>query len=212
LPAKVKSSARSHPHSTQKGKVKFTFNVAKCDKIFDELLKHGNIKLSHTIPPVEELKGCAYCKWHGSFLHNTNDCVVFRRQIQSATNKGRLRFQEVKIDRPHVLVATLEPTRKKTYFGHVRPIKTKIKNIVIGDPRMPNMSHRVVTQKAPDKRKTGGAGGQARSDTRSRSPACVHRTVWALRPDKRGQSGYERWTVHRRPKATTASVRQTTTS
>jgi hypothetical protein len=32
------------------------------------------------------------------------------------------------------------------------------------------MSHRVVTRKAPDKRKTGGAGGQARSDTRSRSP------------------------------------------
>ena len=27
--------------------VKFTFNVAKCDKIFDELLKSGNITLSH---------------------------------------------------------------------------------------------------------------------------------------------------------------------
>jgi hypothetical protein len=25
-----------------------TFNVAKCDKIFDELLERGNIKLSHT--------------------------------------------------------------------------------------------------------------------------------------------------------------------
>jgi hypothetical protein len=57
-----KFSAHSHPHSAQKGKVKFTFNVAKCDKIFDELLKLGNIKLSHTIPPVEELKGRVYCK------------------------------------------------------------------------------------------------------------------------------------------------------
>jgi hypothetical protein len=38
-PAKAKSVARSPLHSTQKGKVKFTFNVAKCDKIFDELLK-----------------------------------------------------------------------------------------------------------------------------------------------------------------------------
>jgi hypothetical protein len=93
-------------------------------------LMHGNIKLSHTIPPVEELKGCVYCKWPHvkcSFLHNTNDCVVFRRQIQSATNKVRLRFQEVKIDWPHVPVATLEPTSKKSYFGHVRPIKAKIK-------------------------------------------------------------------------------------
>jgi hypothetical protein len=91
-PAKAKSSARSHSHSTQKGKVKFTFNVAKCDKIFDELLKHGNIKLSHIIPPVKELKGRVYCKWHGFFLHNTNDHVDFHRQIQSAINKDRLRF------------------------------------------------------------------------------------------------------------------------
>jgi hypothetical protein len=62
-PAKAKSSVCSHPHSTQKEKVEFTFNIAKCDKFFDELLKHGNIKLSHIIPPVEELKGCIYCKW-----------------------------------------------------------------------------------------------------------------------------------------------------
>jgi hypothetical protein len=63
-------------------KVKFTFNIAKCDKIFDELFKHDNIKLSHIILPVKELEGCAYCKWHDSFLHNTNDCGVFCRQIQ----------------------------------------------------------------------------------------------------------------------------------
>jgi hypothetical protein len=46
-PTKVKLSVRSHPHSTQKEKVKFTFNITKCDKIFDELLKYGNIELSH---------------------------------------------------------------------------------------------------------------------------------------------------------------------
>jgi hypothetical protein len=62
-----KSSTRSRPHSAQKGKIKFKFNIAKCDKIFDELLKHGNVKLSHTISYVEELKGCVYYKWHGSF-------------------------------------------------------------------------------------------------------------------------------------------------
>jgi hypothetical protein len=48
--------------------------------------------------------------------------------------------------------------------------KSKDKNIVIGDPRTPNMSRRMVTRKTPDKRKTGGTKGQARSDTRSRSP------------------------------------------
>jgi hypothetical protein len=67
-PAKAKSASRSPMHSTQKGRAKFTFNVAKYDKIFDELFKNGNIKLSHTIPPIEELKRCVYCKWHGSFF------------------------------------------------------------------------------------------------------------------------------------------------
>jgi hypothetical protein len=30
---------------------------------------------------MEELKRRAYCKWHNSFSHATNDCNVFRRQI-----------------------------------------------------------------------------------------------------------------------------------
>jgi hypothetical protein len=140
-------------------------------KYIDGLLKHGNIKLSHVIPPVEQLKGRVYCKWHGSFLHNTNDCVVFRRQIQSAINEGRMRFQkEVKIDMPPVPVTTLEPTSKKAITRPCAADKSKDKNIVIGDPRTLNMSRRMVTQKAPDKRKIEGTWGQARWDTRSRSP------------------------------------------
>jgi hypothetical protein len=81
-PTKVKSSACSSLQPVQKNQqeeIKFTFNVAKCDKIFDELLKNGNIKLTHTIPPIDELKRRAYCKWHNSFSHATNDCNVFRR-------------------------------------------------------------------------------------------------------------------------------------
>jgi hypothetical protein len=53
--AKAKLSACSSLQPIQKnrwGEVKFTFNVAKCDNFFDELLKNGNIKLSHTIPPI----------------------------------------------------------------------------------------------------------------------------------------------------------------
>jgi hypothetical protein len=38
----------------QQEEVKFTFNVGKCDKIFDELLKNGNIKIKHTIPSADE--------------------------------------------------------------------------------------------------------------------------------------------------------------
>ena len=34
--------------------VKFTFDVSKCDRIFDELAKLGKIKFSHTIPSMDE--------------------------------------------------------------------------------------------------------------------------------------------------------------
>jgi hypothetical protein len=41
----------------------FSFDVAKCDRIFDELLKLGKIKISHTLPPPDEIKKHAYCKF-----------------------------------------------------------------------------------------------------------------------------------------------------
>jgi hypothetical protein len=59
--------------------MKFTFDLAKCDRIFDEWLKFGFIKLLHTLPLLEELKRRAYCKYHNSFSHATNDCNVFRQ-------------------------------------------------------------------------------------------------------------------------------------
>jgi hypothetical protein len=62
--------------------LKFTFDVSKCDCIFDELLKLGIIKISHTMPPFDKIKRRAYCKYHHSDSHATNDCNVFRRKIQ----------------------------------------------------------------------------------------------------------------------------------
>jgi hypothetical protein len=77
---------------------KLSFDLAKCDKIFDELLKDGKIKLSHDMPPLDELKTKAYCKWHNSFSHATNDYNVFRRQIQAAIDQGHLAFKSMQID------------------------------------------------------------------------------------------------------------------
>ena len=61
--------------------IKFTFDVAKCDRIFDYLLQEKLMKLSgnHVIPSPDELRRRAYCKWHNSYSHATNDCNVFRR-------------------------------------------------------------------------------------------------------------------------------------
>jgi hypothetical protein len=84
-PSKEKSYSCSSLKPASKGRqeeIKFTFDVSKCDRIFYELLKSGNIKSTHIIPPLEELKRCAYCKFHNLFSHAINDCNVFCRQVQ----------------------------------------------------------------------------------------------------------------------------------
>jgi hypothetical protein len=78
--------------------IKFTFDVGKCDKIFDELLSIWKIKLSHAIPLINDLKKCAYCKWDNSYSHATNDCNVFRQQIQSVINGGQLCLKQMQVD------------------------------------------------------------------------------------------------------------------
>jgi len=40
--------------------IKFTFDIAKCDRIFDALLQDKMVRISHTLASFEELKQCAY--------------------------------------------------------------------------------------------------------------------------------------------------------
>ena len=74
---------------------KYGFNITKADKIIDMLLSEGHIKLKpyHKIPTDQELKNIKYCKWHNATSHDTNECKVFRQQIQSAIEQGRLKFE-----------------------------------------------------------------------------------------------------------------------
>ena len=65
-------------HKNRDEEMKFTFNIAKCDRIFDALLQAKIIRISHTLSLFEELKQRAYCKYPNSFSHATNDCNVFR--------------------------------------------------------------------------------------------------------------------------------------
>jgi hypothetical protein len=76
---------------------------------------------------MDELKRSAYCKWHNYFSHATNDCNVFRRQIQSAINESRLTFQEMQVDTQPFPVNTIEPTCKEFLAD-----KGKVENIVVG--------------------------------------------------------------------------------
>ena len=87
----------SCPFSRKEPK-KFAFDITKADRIFDFLLQEGQIKLSpnHVIPSVEELKKIKYCKWHNATSHSTNECKVFRQQLQSAIESGRIKFDSSK--------------------------------------------------------------------------------------------------------------------
>jgi hypothetical protein len=171
-PTKAKSSAYSSLQPVQKNlqeEIKFTFNVAKCDRIFDELLKNDNIKLTHTIHPMDELKRHAYCKWHNSFSHATNDCNVFRRQIQSAIYESRLAFQEMQVDTQPFPVNTLEPTCKKVLVRSKVADKGKDKNTIIGDPCTSKISQGIA-RKAPDRKtnKSRVTEGQAQPSSRAK--------------------------------------------
>ena len=73
-------------HKNQQ-EVKFIFYFSKCDRIFDELLKFGYIRINYTLPSFEELRRRAYCKYHNSFSHATNDCNAFHQQVQLALNE-----------------------------------------------------------------------------------------------------------------------------
>jgi hypothetical protein len=81
-PSKSKASSCASLKPATKGRqeeLKFTFDVSKCDRIFDELLKLGNINISHTMPPLDEIKRRAYCKFHNFLMPLTIAmCFVVR--------------------------------------------------------------------------------------------------------------------------------------
>ena len=61
----------------QHEEVHFTFDVLKCDRIFDELLKKETS--SYHMPYHHFLKLRAYCKLHNYSSHSTNDCNIFHQ-------------------------------------------------------------------------------------------------------------------------------------
>jgi hypothetical protein len=68
-------------HKNRDEDIKCSLDASKCEKIFDALLRRR-----------------AYCKYHHFYSHATNDCNVFRRQIQLGINEGRLSFAGMDID------------------------------------------------------------------------------------------------------------------
>src|SRR3954470_17032800 len=74
----------------------YTFDITKCDEIFDLLVKDGQMILppNSKIPPLEQRKKRGFCKYHGFLGHKTSQCFLFRDLIQNAINDGRLKFAD----------------------------------------------------------------------------------------------------------------------
>jgi hypothetical protein len=98
----------------------YGFDITKADKIIDLLLSEGLIKLKpyHKIPSEEELKNMKYYKWHNETSHDTNECKVFRKQIQLAIEQGKLKFETpkrtMKIDQHSFATNMVDMVKKKS--------------------------------------------------------------------------------------------------
>jgi hypothetical protein len=124
-PSEDKSFSCASLKPASKGRqeeLKFTFDISKCDPICDELLKLGNIKISHTMPPLDEIKQRAYCKYHHSYSYASNVCNVFRRKIQSAINEGRLILIEKQFNKHLFPINTRELQQPKVLVLLVRKV------------------------------------------------------------------------------------------
>jgi hypothetical protein len=118
--------------------MKFTFDVTKCDKLFDVLLHNNIIRLKggHVIPTVEQFARKMYYKWHDSYSHMTNDCNYFHRQIQLALNDSRLTFggnRQMKLDANPFLVDLINFEEKKILVRPSQANITKGKNVIVSD-------------------------------------------------------------------------------
>ncbi|XP_050908838.1 uncharacterized protein LOC127122568 [Lathyrus oleraceus] len=89
-----------NPVETEKNdgfpKKTYTFDVTKCDEIFDLLVKDSQMIVppNTKIPPLEQQKKRGFCKYHNFLGHKTSQCFLFRDLIQNAIKDDRLKFAD----------------------------------------------------------------------------------------------------------------------
>jgi hypothetical protein len=68
------------PNRGRRDEMRYTFDVTKCDRLFDLLLRGGVIQLTegHVIHNADMLAKKTYCKWHASYTYTTNECNYFQ--------------------------------------------------------------------------------------------------------------------------------------
>jgi hypothetical protein len=131
--------------------MKFTFDVSKCDRLFDVLVKGGVIRLAegHVILTTELLAKRRYCKWLDSYSHITNECNYFCRQMQSVINDSRLTLGELgkmKLDVDPFLVNVTKFEGKRVLVQTGQVATTRGKNVVVSD----ELRWRMIKPRSPE--------------------------------------------------------------
>jgi hypothetical protein len=126
------------PNGGQREEIRYTFDVSKCDRLFDLLLWGGVIRLTkgHVISNADILAKKTYCKWHDSYTYTTNECNYFWWQVQSVINDGRLTLGDggkMKIDTDLFPVGMVELMDKKILVRTDQDEMTKGKNVVVSN-------------------------------------------------------------------------------
>lgn len=64
----------------------YTFDIIKCDKIFDLLVADGRIVVpkGDKVPPLEQIKKKYFCKFHNFLGHKTSQYVLFKDLVQNS--------------------------------------------------------------------------------------------------------------------------------
>jgi hypothetical protein len=88
------------------------------------------------MPPLDEIKRHAYYKFQNSYSHVTNDCNVFRRQIQLTINEGRLMLHEMQVDKQPFPFNTMELQQPKVLVRPHQAEATKGKNMMVGEAKL----------------------------------------------------------------------------
>jgi hypothetical protein len=92
------------------------------------------------LPSADELKTKAYCKYHNSFSHATNDCNIFRWQVQSALNERQLSLSDMQVDKVLFPVHMFKAGAPPISIHPEQADTTQGKNVIIGELRVaPNV-------------------------------------------------------------------------
>ncbi|XP_050878718.1 uncharacterized protein LOC127082522 [Lathyrus oleraceus] len=76
----------------------YTFDMTKCDEIFDLLVSDGQIFVppGAKVPPLDQRKKRGFCKYHNFLGYKTSQCFLFMDLVHNALNEGRQKFPKGK--------------------------------------------------------------------------------------------------------------------